>query len=84
MYGLKQTPLLWFETLEKTLLDRGFKACAQDPCIFMKKGLVALVYEDDILFFSTTDAIIDKMIANLKKDFDLTVEEDVFYRDCEA
>ena len=46
--------------------------------MFMKEGLVALVYVDDALFFGTTDAIIDEMIANLKKDFDLTAEADVF------
>lgn len=51
---------MWFKTLEKSLLDRGFTACEQDPCIFMKKGLVALTYVDDVLFFGTTDAIIDE------------------------
>lgn len=78
LYGLKQAPLLWFKTLKKSLLDRGFKASKQDPCMFMKKGLVALVYVDDVLFFGTSDAIIDEMIATLKRDFDLKVEEDVF------
>ena len=33
---------------------------------------------DGILFFGTTGAIIDEMIANLKKDFDLKAEADVF------
>ena len=47
-------------------------------CMFMKKRLVSLVYVDDVLFFGTTDAIIDKMISNLKRDFDLKVEENVF------
>ena len=46
--------------------------------MFMKKGLVALVYVDDVLFFGMLDAIIDEMIATLKRDFDLKVEEDVF------
>ena len=46
--------------------------------MFMKKGLVVLVYVDDVLFFGTTDAIIDEMIANLKRDFDLKVKKDVF------
>ena len=53
-------------------------ACKQDSCMFMKKGLIALMYVDNLLFFGTTDAIIDEMIANLKRDFDLKVEEDVF------
>ncbi|MGH3053588.1 MAG: reverse transcriptase domain-containing protein, partial [Gaiellaceae bacterium] len=38
---------------------------------------ICLVYVDDCLFFAKTNASIDKMIANLKKDFDLTVEADV-------
>ena len=50
LYGLKQAPLLWFKTLDKSLLDRSFKASKQDPCMFMKKGLVALVYMGDVLF----------------------------------
>ena len=78
IYGLKQAPLLWFKMLEKSLLDCGFKASKQGLCMFMKKGLVALVYVDNALFFGTTDAIIDNMIANLKKGFDLKVEEDIF------
>ena len=78
LYGLKQAPLLWFKPLEKSLLDRGFKASKQDPRMFMKKELVAFVYVDDVLFFGTSDAIIDEMIATLKKDFDLKVKEDVF------
>ena len=78
LYGLKQAPLLWFKTHEKSLPEQGFKACEQDTCMFMKKGHVALVYMDDMLFFGTTYMAIDKMIANLKKVFDLKVEDDVF------
>jgi len=37
LYGLKQAPRLWFKTFEKSLLNRGFVASAQDPCMFMKK-----------------------------------------------
>ena len=47
------------------------KASKQDPCMFMKKGLVVLAYVDDVMFFGTIDAIIYEMIANLKKDFGL-------------
>mmetsp|Transcript_31063 Transcript_31063/g.45455 ORF Transcript_31063/g.45455 Transcript_31063/m.45455 type:complete len:340 (+) Transcript_31063:1620-2639(+) len=44
----------------------------------MKKDLIALVYVDDVLFFGTTEKIIDEMIKDLQKDFDLNVEDDVF------
>ena len=36
LYGLKWAPLLWFKTLKKSLLDRGFMASKQDPCMFIK------------------------------------------------
>ena len=78
LYGLKQAPRLWFKTLEKSLHARGFKSSMQDPCLFMKKDLIALVYVDDVLFFGTTEKIIDAMIKDLQKDFDLNVEDDEF------
>ena len=40
----------------------------------MKKGLVALVYVDDVLSFGTSDKMIDKIIRDLKKNFDLSEE----------
>ena len=42
--------------------------------MFLKKGLVALVYVDDVLFFGTSDKMIDKVIRDLKKNFDLSKE----------
>ena len=74
LYGLKQAPMLWFETLRKSLLDRGFKQSEQDPCLFLKDDIVALVYVDDVLFFARTDELIDEVIEDLKKEFDLKVE----------
>ena len=73
LYGLKQAPRLWFKTLEKSLHNRGFTSSKNDPCLFLKKDLVALVYVDDGLFFGKTDKLIDKMILSLKRDFDLNV-----------
>ena len=46
--------------------------------MFMKKGLVALGCMNGVLFFGTTNAIMDDMITNLKRYFNLKVEEDVF------
>ena len=74
LYGLRQAPRLWFKTLEKSLHDLGFKLSDNDACLLMKKGLVALVYVDDVLFFVTSDKLIDKVISDLKKNFDLSKE----------
>ena len=35
---------------------------------------MALVYVDDVLFFGTSDKLIDKAIGDLKKNFDLSEE----------
>ena len=51
LYGRKQAPRLWFEMLEKSLHDIGFTSSVNDACMFMKKGLVVLVYVDDVLVF---------------------------------
>ena len=52
----------------------GFTLSENDACMFMKKGLVALVYVDDVLFFGTLDKSIDNVIGDLKKNFDLSEE----------
>ena len=74
LYGLKQAPRLWFKTLEKSLHARGFVSSKVDPCLFLSDDLIAVVYVDDVLFFGKSDKVINKMIASLKKDFDLNVE----------
>jgi len=45
-----------------------------DPCLFLKDDLIALVYVDDVLFFGKLEKIINQMIESLKKNFDLNVE----------
>lgn len=77
LYGLCQAPLKWFEKLRGSLIERGFKQSAQDPCLFLSDEVVAVVWVDDVLFFARDEAAIDSMIASLQKDFELKVEGDV-------
>ena len=67
-------PHLCFKMLEKSLHDLGFKSSDNDGCLFMKKGLMALVYVDDVLLFGTSHKLIDKVISDLKKIFDVSEE----------
>jgi hypothetical protein len=49
--------------------------------MFHKPGLVAVVYVDDMLFFSKDNAVIDKAISELEAKFEITkdaVDQDVF------
>ena len=74
LYGLKQAPLKWYEKLRDSLLQRGFKQSKQDQCLFFAPNLVAVVYVDDVLFFSRSEKRIDSMIASLREEFELNVE----------
>ena len=49
LYGLKQAPRTFFEKLREGLLERGFYQSDHDPCLFMKKNLICVVYVDDAI-----------------------------------
>ena len=53
LYGLKQSPRCWNQTLHTQLMEMGFKQTPSEPCIYtsLSDGLCVLaVYADDILF----------------------------------
>ena len=75
LYGLTVAPKLFFETLTEALGKRGFVASTTDPCMFVHKYMICLVYVDDCLFFSKDKSNIDKIIASLAEDFDLKEED---------
>ena len=77
LYRVKQAPLRWFEWLRNGLIRRGFSQCDYEPCLFSKNGVIILVYVDDCLFFGKNGQILDEMIEDLKKEFDLKHEGDV-------
>ena len=49
LYGLKQASVNWYETLRAGLKSRGFKPFKIDQCLYMRKGMVILVYVDDCI-----------------------------------
>ena len=66
LYGLRQAPLKWFEKLRGSLIERGFRQSAQDPCLFLSDKVVAVVWVDDVLFFARDEVDIDGVISSLK------------------
>ena len=52
LYGLRQAPLNWFEYLSVGLRKHGFEPSKLDPCLFIHKEVICLVYVDDCLFFA--------------------------------
>lgn len=70
----KQDIFLGHSRMKKNLIARGFKPSEFDPCLFISKKVIVLVYVDDCLFFSHKQEYIDEVIASLQKDMTLTIE----------
>jgi len=52
LYGLKQSPLNWYNTVRELLIKLGFKSIISDSCIFVKKSksgrlIIISLYVDD-------------------------------------
>ena len=82
MYGLKQVVHNWFELLKSSLESRDYDhQIATDPCVFIKKDSIVLVYADNCLIFSRKNSgISDKFIHSLthgKENFEFTDEGDL-------
>ena len=73
IYGLKQSALLWYQTLSKAIKNLGFQQLYFDHCVFTKftNELVIIgIYVDDILIISSNQNEIIKFKENIRKHFD--------------
>ena len=52
LYGLKQAGHNWFEKLSGSLGNLSINPSKVDPCVFIGKYVIVLVYVDDCLIFS--------------------------------
>ena len=50
LYGQAEASRLLYEKLQTGLLERGFVMSKVDPCLFMYKTMICVVYVDDCLF----------------------------------
>ena len=69
LYGLKQSPVNFFNFIKGKLEKTGFTSCeAVDPCLFISDKVICIVYVDDTLFFSPQEKYIDEAIEQLKSE----------------
>ncbi|CAI7874674.1 unnamed protein product [Closterium sp. NIES-54] len=67
VYGLRQAPREWHDTLRSTLSDLRFQPSSADPSLFVRRGstpLFVLVYVDNLVF-ATADRV---ALANVKSE----------------
>ena len=60
-----------------SLFFRGFIASQIDPYLFIHPEIIFLFLVDDSIQLEKDISKIDSMIANLGKEFELTMEEDI-------
>ena len=66
LYGLKQAACNWYACLKQGPEDHGFKESQSDPCLFIRKDMIILVYVDDCVLGSLSSAVIKALLRALK------------------
>ncbi|CAI7908119.1 unnamed protein product [Closterium sp. NIES-54] len=72
VYGLRQAPRKWHDTLRTTLAALGFAPSTADPSLFLRTDtslppFYALVYIDDLVFATTDTEALDLVKSKLQK-----------------
>ncbi|CAI5517341.1 unnamed protein product [Closterium sp. Naga37s-1] len=76
LYGLKQSPLLWYTALNDVLVGAGWKKSQVDEALYFKVGddkvtCWVLVYVDDLLAASSSTAMLKELKELLEAAFEL-------------
>ncbi|CAI7789007.1 unnamed protein product [Closterium sp. NIES-54] len=76
LYGLKQSPLLWYRVLDGVLLGADWKKSQVDETLYFKasaNGVTCwvLVYVDDLLTASSSPAMLKELKELLEAAFEL-------------
>jgi hypothetical protein len=85
LYGLKQSPMLWYQEFEKFIRNLGFTPLFADACLFRHgNGCIIIIYVDDVLAMALTKAIVKSAVTGPLRDaFKLRELGDVsFYLGC--
>ena len=76
LYVAVFSPRLWYQLLEKVLLEIGFVKSKKDPCLFLKTDIYLVIHVDDCGIAYKDEHILEKNINELKrKGLFLTKEE---------
>ncbi|CAI7829641.1 unnamed protein product [Closterium sp. NIES-54] len=70
VYGLRQSPHEWHDTLRSTLRDLGFRPSSADPSLFVRTGstpFFILMYIDDLVFATADRATLAEVRSEQQK-----------------
>jgi hypothetical protein len=74
VYGLKQSPNLWYKLVKKQLMEKGIKPVANEHCIYSKEDdqgnrVILMHHVDDFLLVGPKGILFDKTRQDLKNMF---------------
>ncbi|GMP51093.1 hypothetical protein CsSME_00017460 [Camellia sinensis var. sinensis] len=76
LYGLKQSPRQWYKRFDRFMMETEYTRSQFDHCVYFRKlpdgsFIYLLLYVDDMLIASTSKVEIDKLKAQLAREFDM-------------
>lgn len=74
LYGLKQSPLLWYRRLSEYLVQKGFKVSDYDSSLFIhpETQVTVVIYVDDLLVTGPTNKAIADFKQLMNDEFEMT------------
>jgi hypothetical protein len=75
LYSLVQASRNWFLKLSDIYKRLGFKQSKSDPCLFLQKDMIIILYTDDCLLYARDTTDIDKFVKTLRDDYKLTLND---------
>ncbi|KAJ6437605.1 reverse transcriptase family protein [Purpureocillium lavendulum] len=81
LYGLRESPLLWYNELSQALEEAGIDRTHEEPCVFTNGKILVLVYVDDILILGPQQEkkAMDDLVRHLQSKYDLREESFQWY-----
>ena len=83
IYGLRQAPRTWYDTLFEFLLENGFTRGVIDKTLFHKMHksdmILAQVYVDDIVFGSTNDDLYKGFSKLMQSKYEMSMMGELNY-----
>jgi hypothetical protein len=73
VYGLFQASRKWCLKLSAIYVRIGFKESKSDPCIFLRKDIIIVLYTDDCLLYAPDTKEIDSFVKTRCDDYKLTL-----------
>ncbi|CAL5356856.1 unnamed protein product [Camellia sinensis] len=76
LYGLKQSPRQWYKRFDRFMIEKEYTRSQFDHCVYFRKlpdgsFIYLLLYVDDMLIASESKVEIDKLKAQLAREFEI-------------